>query len=313
MRKIFLTEKQFRDLVKQSINESIVSEINSQQIKSTQAEIADRINNLIKNGDENLMATINRLGFNASFNSDERETFLQGLYDKDGRISKEVSEKILNYANELKQYINLTGGFKQSLLQLPVEKRNELLCARDLLDKIGLNMLYDSSIKKRGDDLQYGLYYDENGNIQTDKFDINTYTKEKLKGFGDNEAKLYRSLLNRYVDSIYGVEVSVPNEMFQNGNHKLPNDTLILNFTSAERCPAWNECIVKNACYARSIEKFRSSAMYANAMKNVMWEAGHSDPELLRLLFRLLREYAIDYRTLSFALKTTTISPSVVE
>ena len=310
MRKIYLTEKQFRELVKQSINESFVSEISSRQIKNTQAEIANRIDNLIANGDENLMATINRLGFNVSFNKNDRKDFLQGLYgtnqtekDEVKKISKEVSEKILNYANELKQYINSTGGFRETLLKLPVEKRNELLCARDLLDKIGLNALYDPSIKKRDNDLQYGLYYDENGNIQTDKFDINLYSDKKLENFGGDVEKLYASLLNRYVDSMYGVKLKMPQEMFQNGNHKLPNDTLILNFTSAERCPAWNTCIVKNACYARSVEKFRSSAMYANAMKNVMWEAGHSDPELLRLLFRLLREYAVNYRTLSFALK----------
>lgn len=314
MKKIILNEKQFKTLINIAINENFVTEISSKQIQNTQKEISDRIQSKIQNGDENLINNMNRLGFVLNNRTDkEYNNIKQSLYDENGNIKKEVSDEIINAANILKKYVNqYTGAIRDKAMQseLSREQIDYLMRMRDLLDKIGLNALYDSSMKKISKDLQYGLSYDTvdgKNVINTDNFDINTYTDNKIKGFGGSQTKLYESLLNRYVDSKYGVNLNIPKKMFTNGSHKLPSDTLIINFASAERCPAWNECLVKNACYARSTEKFRPSQMYSNATKNVMWEAGHDDPELLSLLFRLIREYIINYTNLSRELKKVNI------
>ena len=45
---------------------------------------------------------------------------------------------------------------------------------------------------------------------------------------------------------------------------KVPENTLIVNFTTAIGCPAWNECLVKHACYARQTEKGKPSVYDGN-------------------------------------------------
>lgn len=93
--------------------------------------------------------------------------------------------------------------------------------------------------------------------------------------------------------SSYGIQLDIPN--FSLGNKKV-KDALLINFTSAFRCPAWNECLLKHACYARNTEgMYYHNEKIGNDKKHLMWEAGHNDPQLMKLIIDMLKAYVVDY------------------
>lgn len=61
----------------------------------------------------------------------------------------------------------------------------------------------------------------------------------------------FKAMFNKMLNSKFGYDFKMPTAMYTYGNSKLPEDTLVINFTTAHRCPAWNECLVGYACYAR--------------------------------------------------------------
>lgn len=103
-----------------------------------------------------------------------------------------------------------------------------------------------------------------------------------------------------YLDSTYGMELKFgdENKMFKYGNTKVPNDTLVVNFASAIRCPAWNECIMKDACYAKTSEIMYDNTFNSNLKKNLIWEQTRIDKKLMSLMMSLLRSYLLDYSSL---------------
>ena len=116
---------------------------------------------------------------------------------------------------------------------------------------------------------------------------ISTVTARKL-----NELRA-----KRYIRSTYGMEMKFGNgnKMFKFGNAKVYKDTLIVNFTSAIRCPAWNECIMKDACYAKSAEVNYDDAFNSNLKKNLIWEQTKIDSKLMQMMKGLLRSYLLNY------------------
>lgn len=107
-----------------------------------------------------------------------------------------------------------------------------------------------------------------------------------------------------YVNSTYGVDLKFGDDgLFKYGNAKIDKDTLIVNFSSAVRCAAWNECIMKDACYAKTAEIQYDNTFYSNMKKGMIWEQTRVDETLMNMLMALLRSYLLNYSKLPFVRK----------
>ena len=246
-------------------------------------------------------------------------------------------------AGILRNYINATGGINMRYLERDYPNdANYLLRMKDLMDRLAISYLYDPKNfdKTSTQDERFGIQYkrDENGNIIKDengapvgfddsKFDITQASDKKIldwskegtsqasggRGYdsGRTDAEnvkaakplYYAQLVDKYFTSKYGYQLEIPKTSFTIGNNKLPNDTLVINFTSAHRCPAWNECLVKYACYARGSEHGYKDLFRKNTNLNLMWEAARRDPELMELLKQYIRVHLVSYTALSSFLK----------
>lgn len=291
-----------------------------------QLEKAVQANASIKNGSndsswnakqETLSDVAERLGINLDFN--------QTSYNN--RIAStsldEITKAIQEASIELNKYVTSNGSIKFNKMkeEMPQEHYNYLLRMKDTIDRLSLSYLYDTknaAMLTTGDE-RYGIKYQYDDNrkvigVDTSNFDLNTdfeknaeswgkqgTRKDSLKGKSKEEIQaLYKaSIVERYVNAKYGMNVEIPSEAFTIGNNKLPNDTLVINFTSAYRCPAWNECLVKYACYASGTERGYIDSYRKNTRLNLMWEAGRRDPELMKALFQMVRAYLVDYRKLT--------------
>lgn len=117
---------------------------------------------------------------------------------------------------------------------------------------------------------------------------------------GDEEAlsqlrNLYsKAMFDKILNGKFGYDFKIPASMYTYGNAKLPNDTLIVNFTSAHRCPAWKECLVGYACYARGSEHNYESLYKKNANMHLMWSAAHQDKELLDAMLNVIRMHLVN-------------------
>lgn len=114
--------------------------------------------------------------------------------------------------------------------------------------------------------------------------------------------KLNERRAKLYLMSTYGMNLDFGkgNKMFKFGNSKVADDTLIINFSSAIRCPAWNECIMKDACYAKTSEVMYDNTFNSNLKKNLIWEQTKVDTQLMKLMMALLRSYLLNYVRLPF-------------
>lgn len=266
---------------------------------------------------ESLEDVASRLGINLNFNQNEFNNKLNST------SLDEMTDAIKDAAAELSKYVNSQGSIKfaQMKNEMPLEHYYYLLRMKDLIDRLALSYLYDTSnagVLKTADE-RYGIKYnfDKNNNftgIDASNFNLNNNfednarkwgnrgtRKESLGGKSEEEIQaLYkRQILERYVEATYGMNVDMPATAFTFGNNKLPSDTLVINFTSAHRCPAWNDCVVKYACYARGSEHGYKDLYAKNTRLNLMWEAGRRDPELMKDLFQMVRAYLVDYRMLT--------------
>lgn len=266
---------------------------------------------------ESLEDVASRLGINLDFDQNEYNNKMNTA------TLDEMTKAIQEAAMELSKYVNSQGAVKFGDMKkdMPLEQYYYLLRMKDMIDKLSLSYLYDT--KNAGvlktTDQRYGIKYnfDKNNNftgIDASNFNLNNNfeanarkwanigtRKESLKGKSEEEIQaLYkRQILERYVEATYGMNVEMPVDAFTYGNQKLPSDTLVINFTSAHRCPAWNDCVVKYACYARGSEHGYNLLYKKNTRLNLMWEAGRRDPELMKDLFQMVRAYLVNYRKLT--------------
>ena len=109
--------------------------------------------------------------------------------------------------------------------------------------------------------------------------------------------KMLKQRFDRYLDRRYGVtlDFGADNGMFKFGNNKIHDDTLIINFEAAVRCPAWNECIMKDACYAKASEVGYDSALSSNLKKGFIWTQTKEDKGLMDAMCVLIRSCLFDY------------------
>jgi len=108
---------------------------------------------------------------------------------------------------------------------------------------------------------------------------------------------LLKQRCDRYLDRTYGVTLDFGenNDMFKFGNAKIHDDTLIVNFESAFRCPAWNECILKDACYAKASEVGYDNTLSSNLKKGFIWSQTKEDKGLMDAMCVLIRSCMFDY------------------
>lgn len=316
------------DIIGLPINEDVdtVAVRNAKAKIMQQLEKAIENNTSVNNGNkdsawnankESLEDVASRLGINLNFNQNDFNSKMNAT------SLDEMSNAIQDASRELSKYVNNQGSLKFAQMKNEMSKEHYyyLLRMKDMIDRLSLSYLYDTknaSILKTGDE-RYGIKYnfDKNNNftgIDASNFSLNNNfeanarkwanigtRKESLKGKSEEEIQaLYkRQILERYVEATYGMNVDMPGAAFTLGNNKLPSDTLVINFTSAHRCPAWNDCVVKYACYARGSEHGYVDLYKKNTRLNLMWEAGRRDPELMKGLFQMVRAYLVNYRKLT--------------
>ena len=115
----------------------------------------------------------------------------------------------------------------------------------------------------------------------------------------ENAAGILRNLyfkaeFNKVMNSKFGYDFKVPGAMYTYGNSKLPNDTLVINFTTAHRCPAWKDCLVGYACYARGSEHNYEGLHKKNSNLHLMWQSSREDPELMTAMQRVIKTYLVN-------------------
>lgn len=110
-------------------------------------------------------------------------------------------------------------------------------------------------------------------------------------------AEKMKQLAERYVQRTYGMKFVFGDgkSVFSFGNKKVANDTVIINFEAALRCPAWNRCLLKDACYARNTEKNYDNTLNRNLRTNLIWQQTEGDEELTKLMLELIRSYIFNY------------------
>lgn len=159
-------------------------------------------------------------------------------------------------------------------------------------DKEAYNYYKSGTIKKTLDNAAYKLdnTFDKSAKTK-DKYEKSEFIRQEAK------ARKIAQTIDRYMDRKYGVSLTFgkDNNMFKLGNHKIHNDTLIINFESAMRCPAWNECIMKDACYAKTGELNYDDSLSANLKKGFIWTQTKSDPELMDKMCTLMRSCLVNY------------------
>ena len=154
-------------------------------------------------------------------------------------------------------------------------------------------------INKALSDLGYdvGRYIDEKP-IRIDDTDPAWEGTDGKEGLVDiAKAGKLKQVAERYVKRTYGMDFTFGDgkKVFSFGNKKIDDRTIIINFTSAIRCPAWNECLLKDACYARTTEKNYDPALNRNLRTNLIWEQTREDRELTQLMLELIRAYIFNY------------------
>ena len=309
--KVILTEKQFDEYINYLIKSSFIFEgkdkpdaPNKKDIDVLQKHLGQNIKSQLDMSPE-LRATAQEIGINPNF-SREGERDARAPFTKD---MSNLKDKIVSSALILSKFVSNKGYFDfKAMKQEYPNDYNFLLRMREFLDSKGLEYLYDIDEKPEPKRRKFFGYNDNDKTIE-DRLksfnldvlgnisDYNNSKKPTQRLLTDEEAtaKMQESILNNYMEKTYGLGVNLPSGLFSNGNDKLPPSTLIVNFVAAQQCPAWNECLLRNACYAKRGEKQHTNVRNANVQRNLMWEAGRHDENLLNMIFTLLRLHCIDY------------------
>ena len=112
----------------------------------------------------------------------------------------------------------------------------------------------------------------------------------------------FKAEFNKVMNSQFGYDFKIPGAMYTYGNAKLPDDTLVINFTTAHRCPAWEECLVGYACYARGSEHNYEGLHKKNSNLHLMWLSSREDPELMTAMQRVIKSYLVNPEEMARAL-----------
>lgn len=268
-------------------------------VNNAQKRVHDYMKGLVKSGDKNANQIMRDKGFQSSLNSKELQQKLDDI-NPDSNISQELNQDVIDTAKLLRNYTNDKGGINFEKLKSDYPNDyNTIIRMKNFIDLKGLTRMYDKSANPPSH--SYGINWKGDENI--DDLDFNSisdaeakkYRQDKMMSLGMAKQKMKASVIDRYMKSKYGVNLDVPNITFSNGNKKIPENTLIINFTTAIGCPAWNECLVKHACYARQTEKGKPSVYDGNDRRSLFWLMTQHDEQLLSLMMDFARSYCFDY------------------
>ena len=197
--------------------------------------------------------------------------------------------------NTPKTYRNIAlGALKKKASE---EEPNTMLDFTDLRDYIVNYLTSDATIAQN--QLDGTRWSSKSGTGYSQKYGM-TNKKEFYDTHKDIVvADYFKNLADKIFRNVYGINLDVPEKLFTYGNNKLAEDTLVINFTSAHRCPAWDECLVRNACYARASEHGYKDLFSKNKNINMMWEGSKYDSRIMDALKAVIRSYLINYSKLA--------------
>ena len=268
-------------------------------VNNAQKRVRDYMKGLVDKGDKYANQIMQAKGYKPSIDKDEILTKREENFP-DFNISSNLHQDVINTAKLLSQYSNNKGGFNFEKLKKDYPNEyNDIIRMKEFIDLKGLTRMYDKSAKAPSH--PYGIQWGDNENIEDLDFnsisdsEAKKYRKEKPITLGEARFKMKQSIVDRSMKAKYGIHLDVPNITFSNGNKKVPENTLIVNFTTAIGCPAWNECLVKHACYARQTEKGKPTVFDGNERRSLFWLTTQNDSELLSLMMDFARSYCFDY------------------
>ena len=304
-----------RECIQNFINESfVINEAAGDYTNDIKKKLTKYLEDKLNNGDEKTVSLFRDMGYDMNYDINQRRTDRERIFSKEG-ISQEMADDVIKVSNILSKYTDDKGNvclmrdvdkekMKGRDTRRYVEddyKGQDLIFIRrmkDFLDMKGLTYLYDKTANMGSHKYGMGDKDDDTSNLDFNNItqgEINTYIGDKEMSSWEAEFAMKQKLVDDYMKFKYGMKLEVPNIGISNGNKKLPSSTLIINFDSAVGCPAWNECIVKHACYARGTEKQRNTVYNANKNRSLMWRATKDDPEFMNLLMQFVRSYCVDF------------------
>lgn len=183
----------------------------------------------------------------------------------------------------------------------------EVMDYAELKDYIVNYLTSDQGIMKR--QLDGTLWHNDSGTGYKDVYgyDGPTAKQDFYNAHKDLvQTEYFKKMADKLMNAVYGINLNVPDTLFTYGNNKLADDTLVINFTSAHRCPAWNDCLVKNACYAKASEHGYKDLFAKNKNVNMMWEGSKYDQRIMDALKAVIRSYLIDHQKVYSMMKRTT-------
>ena len=315
MKKFKISDKQYQNLINESINSSIYliegeKRVDDKFISGFRDDITNRINNKLAN-DQNLRQSADELGINPNYSDKEKMQVANSLFNMNGNISPIINDEVKTVVDILRDHTNENGSIDLIKIRNNANKGlytlndkplsyAKIMRIKDFIDANSLRYLYDPSTDPKVL-AKFGI---EQGSRDASTFDINNINDAQFNDWYGEKRKdkipmalaplqMKYSVLEKYLQSAYGIKFEAPT--FPLGNDKVV-DALMINFTSAYRCPAWNECLVKHACYARAGEtRHYDLSKVSNDKKNLMWLACDGDPEMIRLMYNLLKAYVVDW------------------
>lgn len=291
-------DKIIEECINNVLFEATISNKDNDIINNSQKKIRDHLKDKLKKGDKKTIDLMKSMGYIDDYDNKEARTARENAYN--GELNKEVKE----ITNILKQYILPDGIINLDKLKKDYASNYDyIIRMKNFLDMKGLTYLYDKSANKPY--YSYGINWqngdDENNFDFTKSTDteVNRFRKDKVWTDDETRSRMKKSVVDRYMDAKYGLKLDIPDISLSIGNNKLPKSTLIINFTSALNCPAWNECLVKHACYARGSEKITPDTFRANENRSLYWLSTKDDPKLLSLMMDFVRAYCFKYNEIA--------------
>lgn len=268
-------------------------------VNDAQKRISSYMKDKVKNGDERLLKLMRDKGYQRNIDKNELLKNRERVFN-DFNVSDELNKEVLDVIKLLAKYTNNKGGVRFDEIKRDYPNNFEyIMRMKNFIDLKGLTYLYDKTANKPT--TSYGIQWKKGGSA--DDLDFNGITDSEAKKYrgdkpltlGETKFKMKQRLVDQYMEFKYGLHLDVPDINFSNGNEKLPDNTLIINFTSALNCPAWNECLVKHACYARVGEKRNPNVFRGNENRSLYWLTTEHDDKLLSLMMDFVRTYCFNY------------------
>ena len=317
--KVKVNEAQYLKIINESINSSIQLYETDKRVEDDfttkfRDSITNRINDKL-NTDTSLRKSADELGINPNYNPQDKMNMVNQMFDASGTISPQINDEVKKVVAILKNCTNERGSIDFARIRNNANRGvygmnyAKILRVKDFIDANDLRYLYDPSVEPK-DIAKFGI---EQGSRDASTFDINDINDKQFNTWYNSRKdsipqalaplQMKYQMLDKYMQSAYGIKFEAPK--FPLGNTKVV-DALMINFTSAYKCPAWNECLVKHACYARAGEtRHYDLSKPSNDKKNLMWLACENDPELMKMVYNLLKAYIVDWKKVGLELKKT--------